>query len=230
MAMLSCRLQFTCGLEQQAIPLHIQLSARSGMRGMIMTCESSDTLYAEPNYTILRPRSYGLALPMAYLRCSCLASAAALPLPDALLFLHTTNTTQQGEGTGCQRHSYTYLQLATATPGSDVIPSMVTSMPSLAAAPGSHAPAPLNIDMSVIKKLVNHSDINKLLHETLAKERAIDAELDKMLMKRGDLERNILSLNASTSEVGFTNLGEDPSCCSHQTTHVTANMLHKKCA
>ena len=69
----------------------------------------------------------------------------------------------------------------------------------MAMAPVASAPAALNIDMS---RLTNLNDIVKLLHETLAKERAIDAELDKMLMKRGDLERNILSLNASTSEVG----------------------------
>jgi hypothetical protein len=74
---------------------------------------------------------------------------------------------------------------------------VLTSMASMAPAPG--APAPF--DAAVIKKLTNLNDINKLLHETLAKERAVDAELDKMLMKRGDLERSILSLNASTSEV-----------------------------
>jgi hypothetical protein len=75
-----------------------------------------------------------------------------------------------------------------------VVLSSMASLP-----PGAAAPAPF--DAAVIRKLTNLNEINKLLHETLAKERAVDGELDKMLMKRGDLERSILSLNASTSEV-----------------------------
>lgn len=56
-------------------------------------------------------------------------------------------------------------------------------------------------ESSKLQQLTNLNDINRLLHETIAKERAIEAELDKQLSKRNDLERNILLLNAATSEV-----------------------------
>jgi hypothetical protein len=61
--------------------------------------------------------------------------------------------------------------------------------------------APLAADLSVVKQLVNFNDINKLLHETVARERAIDADLDKQLGRRAELEKQILMLNATTSEV-----------------------------
>lgn len=53
-----------------------------------------------------------------------------------------------------------------------------------------------------LASITNLNDCSRLLHETIAKERAIEAELDKQLSKRNDLERNILLLNATTSEVG----------------------------
>lgn len=53
-----------------------------------------------------------------------------------------------------------------------------------------------------LASITNLNDCSRLLHETIAKERAIEAELDKQLSKRSDLERNILLLNATTSEVG----------------------------
>jgi hypothetical protein len=37
------------------------------------------------------------------------------------------------------------------------------------------------------------------LHETVARERAIDADLDKQLGRRAELEKQILMLNATTS-------------------------------
>jgi hypothetical protein len=52
-----------------------------------------------------------------------------------------------------------------------------------------------------LASITNLNDCSRLLHETIAKERAIEAELDKQLSKRNDLERNILLLNATTSEV-----------------------------
>lgn len=55
--------------------------------------------------------------------------------------------------------------------------------------------------VDAIAKLTNLTEINRLLHETIAKEHATDAELDRQLHKRSDLERSILVLNASTSEV-----------------------------
>ncbi|KAF6250525.1 component of oligomeric golgi complex 4, partial [Scenedesmus sp. NREL 46B-D3] len=52
-----------------------------------------------------------------------------------------------------------------------------------------------------LASITNLNDCSRLLHETIAKERAIEAELDKQLSKRSDLERNILLLNATTSEM-----------------------------
>jgi hypothetical protein len=49
--------------------------------------------------------------------------------------------------------------------------------------------------------LTNLNDINRLLHETIAWERSIESDLDKQLGKRTELERDILQLNAATSEV-----------------------------
>lgn len=57
------------------------------------------------------------------------------------------------------------------------------------------------VDLSVINRLTNVSDVNKILHETVARERAIDSELDRQLSKRSDLERNFLLLNTPTAEV-----------------------------
>lgn len=56
-------------------------------------------------------------------------------------------------------------------------------------------------DWDQLNSLTNLNDINRLLHETIAYERSIEADLDKQLGKRTDLEREILQLNAATSEV-----------------------------
>lgn len=69
----------------------------------------------------------------------------------------------------------------------------------MTSAPALTAQAP--VDMAVIRQLTNLNDINRLLHETIAKERGIDADLDRQLNKRSDIERSILLLNATTSEV-----------------------------
>lgn len=53
-----------------------------------------------------------------------------------------------------------------------------------------------------LSTLTNLTDINRLLHETIAWERSIEADLDKQLGRRTELERDILQLNAATSEVG----------------------------
>lgn len=55
---------------------------------------------------------------------------------------------------------------------------------------------------SQLNALTNLADINRLLHETVAFERSIEAELDRELGRRIDLERSILQLNATTTEVG----------------------------
>lgn len=46
-------------------------------------------------------------------------------------------------------------------------------------------------------------DINRLLNETAAKERAIDEELEELFTHRSQLERSVSSLNASTSQVSL---------------------------
>ena len=52
-------------------------------------------------------------------------------------------------------------------------------------------------------QLTSLNDINRLLHETLGRERAIDAELEGLLAKRGDVEGRLLDLRVSTAEVSL---------------------------
>lgn len=56
-------------------------------------------------------------------------------------------------------------------------------------------------DWNQLSSLTNLNDINRLLHETIAWERSIEADLDKQLGRRTELERDILQLNAATSEL-----------------------------
>lgn len=69
---------------------------------------------------------------------------------------------------------------------------------SVAAAAAGADPATFSQQLS---SLTNQADINRLLHETIAWERSLEAELDKQLGRRSELERDILQLNAATSEV-----------------------------
>ncbi len=57
------------------------------------------------------------------------------------------------------------------------------------------------VDLALIHRLTNLNEINKMLHETIAKERTLEQELDQLLSKRADLERSFLLLNAPTAEV-----------------------------
>ncbi len=57
------------------------------------------------------------------------------------------------------------------------------------------------VDIALIHRLTNLNDINRILHETIAKERNIDVELDQLLSKRAELERSFLLLNTPTAEV-----------------------------
>jgi conserved oligomeric Golgi complex subunit 4 len=59
----------------------------------------------------------------------------------------------------------------------------------------------LTVDLQQLKKLSNINDINRLLHETLAKERNIDVELEKLLAKRNVIEGSLANLQGATSEV-----------------------------
>ena len=62
----------------------------------------------------------------------------------------------------------------------------------------------MDAHLALIHRLTNLGDINRLLHETVAKERALDLELDQLLSKRADLERSFLLLNTPTAEVRGT--------------------------
>ena len=56
-------------------------------------------------------------------------------------------------------------------------------------------------DLRSVEQLTSLSDISRLLHETLARERGLEAELDHLLHRRGDLEQSLLALHASSREV-----------------------------
>ena len=78
------------------------------------------------------------------------------------------------------------------------------SMRSLSAAAPAHlamGQAPATTDLALIRKLTNVADINRLLHDTLAKERTVDQELEQLLGKRVEVEQGLLGLQASTAEV-----------------------------
>lgn len=75
-------------------------------------------------------------------------------------------------------------------------PSTMPGAPAAGSAAGS-----TSVDLALIQRLTNLNDINRILHETIAKERSIDNELDQLLSKRGDLERSFLLLNTPTAEV-----------------------------
>ena len=52
-----------------------------------------------------------------------------------------------------------------------------------------------------LERLTSLADINKLLQETVSKERNIELELEALLSKRSILERSLTHLQASTREV-----------------------------
>mmetsp|Transcript_32816 Transcript_32816/g.77788 ORF Transcript_32816/g.77788 Transcript_32816/m.77788 type:complete len:739 (+) Transcript_32816:153-2369(+) len=53
----------------------------------------------------------------------------------------------------------------------------------------------------ICRQLTTLGDINRLLHEVVARERSIDAELEQQLSKRKDVEDSLMSLSTSTDEV-----------------------------
>ncbi|KAK9830013.1 hypothetical protein WJX72_009198 [[Myrmecia] bisecta] len=58
-----------------------------------------------------------------------------------------------------------------------------------------------SVDLTIkTSQLTNLNDINRLLHETVAKERSIDAELEQLLSKREDIEAGLLVLHSATAE------------------------------
>lgn len=56
-------------------------------------------------------------------------------------------------------------------------------------------------DVRAVEQLTCLTDISRLLHETLATERGLEAELDQLLSSRGDLEQNLLALHSDSREV-----------------------------
>ncbi|KAK9819498.1 hypothetical protein WJX81_007056 [Elliptochloris bilobata] len=69
-----------------------------------------------------------------------------------------------------------------------------------AAAVLAQAPA-ASSDLALLRALTNVADINRLLHDTLAKERAVDQELEQLLGKRVQVEQGLLGLRGSTAEL-----------------------------
>lgn len=57
------------------------------------------------------------------------------------------------------------------------------------------------LDVSSVEKLSSLTDISRLLHETLAQERGIEADLDHLLNRRAELEHTLVSLHADSTEV-----------------------------
>lgn len=68
-------------------------------------------------------------------------------------------------------------------------------MPGLASSPKA------GLDMQAVEQLTNPNDINKLLHESLATERTIDAGLEQLLGRRGQLQDELVSLANFSGEV-----------------------------
>ncbi|DBB16575.1 TPA: Golgi transport complex subunit 4 [Trebouxia sp. C0006] len=66
--------------------------------------------------------------------------------------------------------------------------------------PGTELDESLIADISAVEKLTSLSDISRLLHDTLAKERGLEAELDQLLHRRGELEKGLLDLHAGSRE------------------------------
>lgn len=57
------------------------------------------------------------------------------------------------------------------------------------------------MDVSSVEKLSSLNDISRLLHETLAQERGLEAELDQLLNRRGELEETLVTLHTDSTEV-----------------------------
>lgn len=55
--------------------------------------------------------------------------------------------------------------------------------------------------LEAVRQLASVADVNRLLHEASARERAIDTELEQLLFKRSELEQCLVELHLSTEEV-----------------------------
>ena len=57
------------------------------------------------------------------------------------------------------------------------------------------------LDPESVRQLYNLADINRLLHEANARERSIDAELERILSLRSQIEQDAIGLEEATKEV-----------------------------
>ena len=70
---------------------------------------------------------------------------------------------------------------------------------------GAAAEAPaLEGEAEAVAQLTNLNDINRLLNETLGRERAVDVELEGLLAKRRVIEGSLATLQSSTAEASVT--------------------------
>lgn len=76
-------------------------------------------------------------------------------------------------------------------------------MPAVSAASMTLPPtaATAGFGLEQVRQLRSVADVNRLLHEASARERAIDGELEQLLLRRGELEERLLDLHNSTQEV-----------------------------
>ena len=72
--------------------------------------------------------------------------------------------------------------------------------------------APVALDLAAVHRLSSLADVHRLLHEANAAERGIDAELEALLSRRGELEQGLAALHSSTTEVcvGRMGWGQEP--------------------
>ena len=61
--------------------------------------------------------------------------------------------------------------------------------------------------MAGLRELTNLNDITRVLHEMLARERSVNAELEGLITKRGMLEAGLVTLRSSTAEVRWLHAG-----------------------
>jgi hypothetical protein len=68
-------------------------------------------------------------------------------------------------------------------------------------APTAVAVAGAGVGLEAVRSLASVADVQRLLHEASARERAIDTELEQLLSRRSELEQSLLQLHVSTEEV-----------------------------
>lgn len=67
-------------------------------------------------------------------------------------------------------------------------------------------------DLRAVEQLTSLTDISRLLHETLATERGLEAELEQLLSTRGVLEQRLLALHTESREVRVNQSATCSSC------------------